>query len=412
MLQNYIVSNEVISVDVSRELGKLIQAQVAKMRASYELSGVVSVDTLKGLSEIVKMTGLNVEFFSFPGIYPDAWMMTFEYIGHQGTTWSKFIKPESISSKEGLKYVTKVDLKGPKVSGPMADELKFRSNCGEAFFVAANGYTDEEITGIILHEIGHAFNLFITLGDYIYLNYMLSDGIDILLGNKRNEFNLEVLDHTWVEKNIDPALREEFANKRTPDQARRAIISCWKKAPRHYLFANNASAHRREEQMADMFANRLGYGRALATGLHRMYKSFGMDLDMRASFLGNLLRMAVALVFLPFTIMWLLTVSGTSDWDYGDRYDDPKERVMKVRLELITQLKTIKDRSMASTIQADIDVLDEILKEYHKGKDLYDYLAELASPKLRRERKLIVHEENLEALLNNSLFVEAHRYKA
>jgi len=412
MLQQFTVSNEVISVDVSRELGKLIQAQVAKMRSSYELAGQVSTESLKGLSDIVKMTGLNVEFISTPGPHPDAWMMTFQYWGHQGTTWSKYIPTERISSKDGLKYVTKVDLKNLKATGPMVDELKFKSNCSEAFFMGANGYTDEEITGIILHECGHAFNLFVTLSDYIYLNYMLSDGIDVVLGNKRNEYNLEVLDHTWLVKNIPEDQRETFTNSPTPDKARRAILSTYKKAPRHYLFDNPSSAHKREEQMADMFATRLGYGRAVATGLHRMYKAYGMETDMRASWWGNLLRMAAAILFLPFTILWLMTVSGDNDFNFAGRYDNPKERVMKIRLDLINQLKTVKDRSLVSPIQADIDALDELLKEYHVGKDLYDYMAELASPRLRREKKLITHEENLEALLNNSLFVEAFRFKA
>jgi hypothetical protein len=412
MLQQFTVSNEVISVDVSRDLGKLVQGQVAKMRKSYEISGTVSEDTLKGLSDIVKMTGLNVEFISTPGDHPDAWMMTFQYWGHQGTTWSKYIPTEKITSKDGLKYVTKVDLKNLTAKGPMVDELKFKSNCSQAFFVPANGYTDEEITGIILHECGHAFNLFVTLGDYIFLNYALTDGIDVALGNKRNEYNLEVLDHTWLEKNIPADQREEFVNSPSPDKVRRAILSTYKKAPRHYLFDNPTSAHKREEQMADLFATRLGYGRHVATGLHRMYKAYGFETDQRPTFLGNLLRMAAALVFLPFTILWLLTVSGDNDWNFAGRYDDPKERVLKIRMDLINQLKTIKDRTLISPIQADIDILDELLKEYHTGRNLYDYMAELASPKLRREKRLLTHEENLEALLNNSLFVEAHRFKA
>lgn len=412
MLQQFTISNEVISVDVSRDLGKVIQAQVAKMRASYELTGHVSQDSLKGLSEAVKMTGLNVEFIATTGDSPDAWMMTFQYWGHQGTTWSKFMPQEKTTSKDGLKYVTKVDLKNLTAKGPMVDELKFKSNISEGFFVARYGYTDEEITGIILHECGHAFNLFVTLGDYIYLNYMLSDGIDVLLGNKRNEYNLEVLDHTWMEKNIDKDLREEYANKRTPDQARRAILSTWKKAPRHYLFDNPVSAHKREEQMADMFASRLGYGRAVITGLDKLYKIYGMSTDMRASWLGNLARVAVLILFLPFTILWMITCSGTNDFDFGGRYDNPKERVLKVRMDLITQLKTIKDRSLVSTIQADIDCLDELLKQYHTGTNLYDYIEDLSSPVARREKRLITHEENLESLLNNSLFVEAHRFKA
>lgn len=411
MLQTFTISNEVISVDVSRELGKLIQAQVAKMRRSFEVGAKVSEETLKGLSEIVKMTGLNVEFISTPGQHPDAWMMTFQYWGHQGTTWSKWIPPQSTTSKDGLKYVTKVDLKNVKVSGPMVDELKFKSNCGEAFFWPSNGYTDEEITGIILHEIGHAFNLFITLSDYIWLNYMLADGIDVLLGNKRNEFKLDVLDHTWMEKNIPKEQREEYANKRTPENARKAILSTYKNAPRHYLYDNPGSAHMREEQMADMFATRLGYGRPLVKALDRMYKQYGMSTDHRGTFLGNILRIVALLVFLPFTLIWIMAVSGTNDFDFAGRYDNSVERVNKVRMDLVNQLKTIKDRTLAPIIQKDIEAIDEMLKDYHKGQTVCDYLDWLSSPQLRKETKLKAHEENLEYLLNNNLFVDAFRFQ-
>uniref|UniRef100_A0AB39CCL8 Virion structural protein n=1 Tax=Pseudomonas phage RVTF4 TaxID=3236931 RepID=A0AB39CCL8_9VIRU len=411
MLQTFTISNEVISVDVSRELGKLIQAQVAKMRRSYEVGGKVAEDTLKGLSDIVKMTGLNVEFISTPGPHPDAWMMTFMYWGHQGTTWSKYFPQEARTSKDGLKYVTKVDLKNLKVSGPMVDELKYKSNCAEAFFRPSNEFTDEEITGIILHEIGHAFNVFVTLSDYIWLNYMLSDGVDVLLGNKRNEYNLEVLDQTWVEKNIPPKQRDEWANKRSPENIKRAILSLYKKAPRHYLYENPGSAHMREEQMADMFANRLGYGRYMIKGLDRMYKAYGMKTDYRSSWVGNLVRAAFLLVFLPFTLLWMITLTGTCDMDFGGRYDGTVERVEKVRLDLINQLKTIKDRTMAPAIQADIEAIDEILKDYHKGTNLFDWIGQFVSPQLRMETKLKVQEENIEHLLNNDLFYQAHRYQ-
>lgn len=409
MLQTFTISNEVISVDVSRELGKLIQAQVAKMRKSYELAGQVSEEALKGLSEVVKMTGLNVKFISTPGPGVDAWMMTFMYEGHQGTTWTTW-GTQSTTSKDGLKYVTKVDLKNVKVSGPMVDELNFKSNCAGAFFEASNGYSDEEITGIILHEIGHAFNVFVTLSDYIWLNYMLTDGIDVLLGNKRNEFNLEVLDETWLLKNISADEREEFLHKRSPENCRRAVLTWYKKAPRHYLYDNPASAHMREEQMADLFATRLGYGRPLIKALDRMMKAYWIKTDYRSSWLGNILRIATAIIFLPFTLLWLISATGTSEFDFGGRYDDPVDRVNKVRMDLINQLKSIKDRSLVPIIQADIAAIDDILKDYHKGHNAYDYMAFIASPNRRREAKLKIHEENLEHLLNNDLFVAAARF--
>lgn len=410
MLQHFTISNEVISVDVSRELGKLIQAQIAEMRKSCKDTGIISPGTLKTLGDIVGMTGINVTFVTTE--YVDAWMFSPTYYGHGGTAWSDNNYKVVVASKDGIQRSAKVDIAKLKVSGDLVGEIKFTSCIGSGFFKPEYGFTDEEITAIILHEIGHAFNIFITLSDYIYLNYMLSDGVDVLLGNKRNTYNLEVLDHTWIEKNIAKDLREEYVNNRTPGNARRAILSTWKKAPRHYLFANNATAHMREEQMADMFATRLGYGRPLASGLHRMFKQFGYEFDQRPSLVGNIVRLAIALAFFPFTLIWMLAVSGTNELQFGDRYDNPKERLNKIRLDLINQLKSIKDRSVIASIQSDIDALDVLLKEYHNGRTLFDSLADFASPVLRRESRLKTHEENLESLLNNDVFVAASRYKS
>lgn len=410
MLQQFTISNEVISVDVSRELGKLIQAQVAEMRKSCKETGIINAGALKKLGEIVGMTGINITFETSP--YIDAWMFSPSYPGHQGTAWTSGNYRIVVSSKDGLRRVAKVDLVKLQVTGSLVDEIKFTSCIGSGFFEEGVGFTDEEITAAILHEIGHAFNIFVTLSDYIWLNYMLSDGVDVLMGNKRNEYNLEVLDHTWVEKNIAKELREDYVNKRTPAQARRAILSTYKKAPRHYLFANNGSAHKREEQMADLFATRLGYGRPLVTALHRMNKLFGYDPDQRTTIAGGLVRMALSIALLPFVLLWLMVCSGTNDLAFSDRYDNPKERHTKIRLDLINQLKTIKNRRLIADITSDIDAVDLIIKEYHNDTTMFDAMAEFASPILRREKRLIKHEENLETLLNNDLFVAANRYNS
>lgn len=408
MLRQVTISNEVISIDVSRELGKLIEAQIAKMRKCFEDTKLVSDALLKELSDIVFTTGLRVEFVSSP--YMDAWMFSPTFWGHHGTAWNSWGISINISSKDGIKNVGKVDLQKLTVSGKLTDDMKFKACIGNGFFTA--GFTDAEITAILLHEIGHGFNTFVTLGDYIYLNYMLSDGIDILLGNKRNELKLEILDHTWVVNNLDKDEREAFINSPSPASARRAILSVWKKAPRHYLFANPVSAHKREEQMADMFTSRLGYGRALVMGLDRMHKQFGYAIDERPSWWGDLLRISAMIVFIPITLMYVMTVSGTNSMKFADRYDKPKDRLNKIRMDLITQLKNIKNKSLLPIIQEDIDVIDEILKEYHTASNAFDKLAELASPNLRKERRLLEHEENLESLLNNDLFVTAQRFKS
>jgi hypothetical protein len=407
-MSNNTISNEVISIDVTREFGKLIEAQVEKIRRSWTDYRVIDPDMLRELSDIVKHTGLNVKFISTPGV--DAWMMTWNYAGHQGTGFSQYWRAD-MTPKVGLKEVAKVDLKNLTVSGPMVDRVKFTCNIGQAFYNEAQGWTTKEVTGILLHECGHAFNVFTTLGDYIYLNYMLADGIDVVLGNKRNEFQLEVLDATWLAKNIPVDQRDQFANHRSPDVVKRAILSAWKKAPRHYLFDNPATALKREEQMADMFATRLGYGKALASGLHRLYKTFGAELDNSSSWLGLIAKLMLAVTFIPFTVLWLVFSTGASEMNGMDLYDNPQERINKIRKDLIFQLKHISDNSLKDGIAEDIKAVEDILAEYNLNRTFFDKLQQFFTPSLRREQALMKHEENLEDLMNNPLFVDAYRYK-
>lgn len=410
MLQHFNISNEVVSVDVSRELGKLIEVQVGRMRKAYESTSTLPASELARLSDIVFMTGLRVEYRSIDGL--TAAMLMPSFIGHQGTAWTAGKGKMLLVSKDGINAAAKIDLVKLQISGEILKDLPFTSYIGTSWFDATPGFTDAEITAVILHELGHGFNTIATLSDYIWLNYMLTDGIDVLLGNKRNVYKLEVLDQTWVEKNIAKEMREDFVNKRSPAQARRAIMATWKKAPRHYLFENNGASQKRDEQMADMFTTRLGYGRALAVALNRSDKYHGLVTDQRTTVAGGIGRVALAILGLPLILVWMLVVSGTSDMNLEGKYDNPRERNMKIRMDLINQLKSIKDRSLVSAIQQDIDTMDVLIKEYHNDTTLFDALYDFASPVGRKEKRLLVHEENLEHLFNNDLFVTANRYNS
>ncbi|MCY1447168.1 hypothetical protein D9M71_637730 [compost metagenome] len=107
-----------------------------------------------------------------------------------------------------------------------------------------------------------------------------------------------------------------------------------------------------------------------------------------------------------------MMVGKTTELDYSARYDVPFDRINRLRTELIVQLKSIKDTSLHAGIMRDIEIIDDILKQYNKDRTLMDFMADLSSPVRRREKDQLRHEQNLETLLNNDLFVAAKRFNS
>lgn len=411
MLRQVTIANEAISVDVSRELGKMILAQVKVMQEEYGRSRSFSgKDAIGKLNDIINSTGMKFNLRVTSDNFLNAMLIVPAFEGHRGTGFTTRT-PYTALIAGGLQEFIKMDLEKLQFSGKMIDEHPMDLYVTGACF-DVNRASAEETTGLLLHEIGHSIDVWATLGDYIYLNYMLTEGIDVLLGNKRNVQKLEILDQNWLEKNLDPAERDAFINHRTVDGARRAIISAWKKAPRGYLFENNMASHKRDEQFADWFAARMGFARALATLNYKADKEGGVNALRKSLVSVNVAHLATLVIFLPFTILWMLMVGETTEIDFAARYDSPFDRPNRLRLELIAQLKSIKDTSLHAGIMRDIEIIDDLLKQYNKDRTLMDFMADLSSPVRRREKDQLRHEQNLESLLNNDLFVAAKRFNS
>lgn len=416
-----VVSLEALAIDVKRDFGSALLAGVKKLRDAYETTKQTTKEDRENIQNIIKLgtgggrkdAGINIVLNIWETPAPDAAIATMRWDGHQGTRPA--IDGEyatTVMSKDGLDYLVDVDVKELSVKGKLCEEFIFQVYCSLGFVDRSAGWTDEEVTAILAHEVGHGFDVFITMGDYIALNYFLQDGVDVLMGNKQNRTQLKILDATWMAKNIpDPKIREQWANSRTPDIARRAILSAFKDLPRYHLYQNEQTAWRREEQMADLFVTRLGMGRALATGLHRMHKYFGYDINKSSGWLGNLLKILVMMTFLPITVLLIATQQEASAWDMGDRYDDPQERLVKIRRDLVNQLKNIKDTKLKPSIDADLRVIDGMLKEYDQSRTLFEELVYFFKPGVRRQAQYTEFEHNIEELFHNDLFVQAYRIK-
>jgi hypothetical protein len=419
------VSNEVLNVSSKRMLGPELLAIIEKIQTDVRERGEPNPYDLVRMNEcVLKNTGLrvNTQVVNNPAV--NAAMMVYSFHGHSGVTFfGKRAKPASIAGKAvdyKLNSIS-IDLNAGYVKGDLVEALKFNMMLTTGLFVKGRvELTPEEITAIVLHELGHAFNVFATLADYVYLNYLLSEGVEVLLGKKPNKYRLEVLNDSYIQNAItDPALREKIKAHPTEENLRRALLEAHVKSPRHYLHSTDQkSSIKRDEQLADLFVSRMGFARALVTGLDKNMRQQGgsytrgnvsfavVEAIKVASVVGSV---ALLPILPPAGVFFALTTLVLSNKESGS-YDNPTERLTKVRKDLLAQLKQFdKEPQMRDSISADIELLDTLLVDYNQYRTAFEVFAHFVSGSARRKHQLQAQEETLERLLNNDLFLHAHR---
>jgi hypothetical protein len=419
------VSIEMLSVSNKRLLGAELLAVVEQIFAEFPTSGAKPA-RFKELTEIVqKRTKMNIEvaYNDYPICNACAYVPSLE--GHNGTTYVTGTTPLNIRDKKidyGL-FDLHIDLEQGTISGELVDKLPMKIEMFAGLFSGEEVEgTPREVTGILLHEIGHCQNMYVACGDYVWLNYMLTEGVEVLLGKKPNVYKLQMLNETYFEKNVsDSKLREELRSAPTEENMRRAILTNWRLMPRHHLTSTGdyELSIKRDEQMADLYASRQGFGRDLVTYFNKLDRRYGAGSYTRGRVAfavaetAKLIMGTVGVLLLPLwpiSLPCLITVAILANGDH-ERYDNPTERINKTRKDLIAQLKWAEgDANFKAKLLEDIAVIDGVLKEYNSNRTAWDAIAQTLFHSSRRQAQLKKHEERLEGLLNNDAFLMAERF--
>ncbi|MNF43709.1 hypothetical protein D3C84_247990 [compost metagenome] len=428
------VSLELLNVKAKRALGIRIEAIVEQWITRREFSYFYTSEQLVELATIVKEEmGVNVEFVMNPNPYVNAAASIIQLPGHSGSTYNgPGTKPMTVVGRDvpqALRKI-KIDLDKGKITGEIINDMRNRITLFAGLVSDPIALTAEEITAVIVHELGHVWNQFFALGDYVWLNYYLQDGLEVLSGKKPNIYKLEILTEAGLDKYCDDKdALEAMRAAPTAKNVRRAILIAAMKAPRQHLSATETNISRlREEQLADMFASRMGYARA-SVSLHvKTTKKFGSRYTIGSNAMAFMettkvllnvgaLATAVAAIALPPLLVAALALRITAlcMTDYNvtkpEQYDNDIERPMKFRRDLVAQLKILgEDKSLEEKILEDIRVIDDLLAIYSKNTTLWEAFQLLVNPSFRRNRHQRAREEELEQLLNNDLFVAAAKF--
>ncbi|ABY62975.1 virion structural protein [Pseudomonas phage 201phi2-1] len=419
---NNTISTEVLVIGAKTPLVDICRNYVKKMRAawpdypnndnrfSYSNKPWINA-TAEFVDLIRKKVGPRIsidvysgnDFFNM-GVTSQIW-----FIGHSGSRWyAKDNYRITAGNEASIKETLTVDLQNVTVKGELVDNLTFRLYYTETVMFNTQMFTVDEVVAVMIHEFGHIFDTFMTLGDYVWLNYYLTDGIEILLGKKKNVLNIDILSEKSVMAMVDSDKdAEAFMNERNEDTAKRVVLSLLKKAPRHHLTQNDLIANRREEQLADLFCSRLGMGRQFAQFEFKMAKYFNDPILSRTNWFVETAKAVFAVATLPLTVLWVIGHDPLNGGWTG-RYDDSIQRLTKFRRDLIAQLKSPGPLDRESIVE-DIAVIDDILKEYSTNVSFYDSLITFFRPSIRKQQQNTKMENDLESLFHNDLFLQAFK---
>lgn len=307
-----------------------------------------------------------------------------------------------------------VDTKLAKVGGYLSD---VKHTLILDFFSLKNyKLTPGEVTAVILHELGHAFN---GLEDHNKLESTNRSILDVL--NELYEKKPEKINYVFKNK----ATQKEFEEASFSDSE--VQMDFCREVAMDYLgiintqMMNGKYDETNFENMADSFTTRFGRGKELVSGLDKLYRHTGQVLPNSKPLFFSLLTLEILMfatalfvipyfgIFTGFYFLMLFFSSGNTPMTY----DFPIERYNRIKNTLINGMK-----------QLDLpkDVLKDLLEQYdtvttliEKGMAMRpsdEVLVGVLKPKTRTQNYHIDLQQKIEDSLNNRLFVKSAQLRA
>lgn len=418
---------EAIAVQQDKAFGKALDAWVEKARVEYRANNRNwSPEIYSEFNALMtKYTGMRITLEPVDKTDIINAGASFPTRGHLGNSERDMIGALGIVRAKGFDwFMGSGDINYQKgfVTGALSELFNCIRLCGGLFCTDSIMDVDE-VTSIILHEVGHCFTSLSTIEYVILANHYLTDGIEAFLGGDER-FKTKSIDAAEIMSKYitDKDLLASLKNGTAGVTEWTTAITMATAAKRREQFKSIGMGDRRDEQLADLYCIRQGYGRALVTG---MAKAFKTDPDNTAfyttgefvainvfsflkwggmvagAFLGNV---ASGGVFLALTTISMCLSTNNEDM----HYDRTKARFTKARNDLVYQLRMPgASDAFRKSVAEDIKAVDDVLVTLNDHRTLFDTCTSFINPKYRSRYQHRHQEEKLEALLNNSLFVTA-----
>lgn len=388
-----------------------------------------------GLDRIVKRhTGLAIDFkfiadpaevnaMATPPIL-DLNSPLLDYLKHFGS--HNLLEQNAVGHAQVLTFSKdlrgQIDRKTGKVSG-IFSKIPVTVMVGQGLWKTANLSADE-VAAVLLHELGHVFSFFEVLTQTATTNVVLQSAVQALRGSDDEKLRLKLVFETAGALGVTLEDPKALAQKDVKDAVFTTVFLKAIASKSSHSAANSAIYDLRAgEFLADQFAARHGGGRALVTGLDKIMRNYGgtsshsgtfsfmfMEAIRVAGLVLVMLTGSVPLITLLVTLLFIYLVN-----PYGESkvYDDPLERVMRIRQDLIQSLKKARlSHTAREQLLKDIEQIDAIRDDLHDRRSWLDYLWVAMTARRRGQFTQMRFQQEIERLVNNDLFLAASKFKS
>lgn len=332
------------------------------------------------------------------------------------------------SGEEGI-----IDLATGKVGGAFS-RVNAHISIDVAALVNLGVSTAPQLTAILLHEVGHCISYFVYCANTASINQTLQAYVKENLSPRAyaRTLKFKLLDGSAI-------TQTDFDTLAKTDNR---FIFTWRLSKllyKHHAAHSNKSIYDNSsaEALADSFASRCGYGRALVEGLVALHKR-GKSTTTDNVYTNNLSQSSYmlfkkvvnnnlglppvisevvsAFVFIrevvPLTLSHVLASAGVTDRSRPDdllRYDSLFQRVERVRQEVIAALRGDPNPKIMKMLLDELELIESAMPKKETWQS-YGPVARWVDRWLDGgEREQISYEQGLARLLNNHMLVSAAR---
>lgn len=287
--------------------------------------------------------------------------------------------------------------------------------------LAHNFFTDkvwktENLVGIYLHELGHAFTYFEYFGNIVRKSILIDQASKTVMDPAYNSEDKRKL-LVEVERQLGTEKLELEKTINLPSKKAKLKVE-------EVLITDDVFNHTRTEsstpyydsrnieQLADQFCVIHGAGVWQAEALSKIYKEYQMTETLTAleHVIIEIMKLTVFLV-ITFFNPFLVLVYGLSFIPMAKIYDPPKERLITLKRQMIANLKNTGDKLVKRKLVEDIKAVDEMINQLEDHSTIFEYYCNYLHPVGRRQFKEENFRKGIEEALNNDLFLKAAEFE-